>query len=111
MEALLVEKLAIQFLPIAVDRSPADQKWASEAAKQETLKAALDELETRLDDKKTLFVAMTEFFNIKPPKTISQESLSFFFFEALEAGKAVIASVLNHSTFEFQDFSERPPGN
>ena len=61
-EVLFGEKQAIQFLPIAVDRSPADQKWASEAAKQETLKAALYELETRLDGKKTRFVAITEFF-------------------------------------------------
>ena len=86
--ALLEEKQAIQFLPIAVDRSTADQKWASEAAKKETLKAALDELQTRLDGKKTRLVAMTEFFELKPPKSITQRSLSAFFFEALEAGKA-----------------------
>ena len=42
--ALLEEKQSIQFLPIAVDKSPADQKWASEAAKQETLKGALAHL-------------------------------------------------------------------
>jgi hypothetical protein len=73
---------------VAVDRTPADQKWATEAAKKDTLKAALDELEVRLDGKKTRFVALTDFFNLKSPKMLTPTSLSSFFFEALEAGKA-----------------------
>ena len=71
-----------------MDRTPADQKWATAATKQESLKEALDELESRLDGKKTRFVAMKEFFNLKPPTKISLENLSSFFFDALEAGKA-----------------------
>ena len=79
---------AIQFLPIVVDRNPADQKWATEAAKKTSLKAALDELECRLDGKKTRFVAMKEFFNLKPTASVNLENLSAFFFATLEAGKA-----------------------
>ena len=79
---------AIKFLPIVVDRSPADQKWATAATKQATLKEALDELESRLDGRKTRFVAMKDFFNLKPTATVSLETLSTFFFQALEAGKA-----------------------
>ena len=79
---------AIKFLPIVVDRSPADQKWATAATKQATLKEALDELESRLDGRKTRFVAMKDFFNLKPTATVSLETLETFFFQALEAGKA-----------------------
>jgi len=85
--ALLKEPQQIGFLPVVVDRTPADQKWAAEAAKQETLEKALDELEVRLDGKKTRFVALTDFFNLKSPKMLTPTSLSSFFFEALEAGK------------------------
>lgn len=91
--SLLEDAQKIGYLPIAVDRSPADQKWASEATKKETLKDALDELELRLDGRKTLFQATSDFFDLKPGSKISPANMSEFFFEALEAGKA--AAVTN----------------
>ena len=86
--ALLKQPEQIQFLPIAVDRSPADQAWASKAAKHSTLKEALDELELRLDGKPTRFVAVKTFFELKPAARISLTNLSGFFFDVLEAGKS-----------------------
>ena len=86
--ALLKQPEQIQFLPIAVDRSPADQAWASKAAKHTTLKEALDELELRLDGKPTRFVAVKTFFELKPAARISLTNLSEFFFDVLEAGKS-----------------------
>ena len=86
--ALLKQPEQIQFLPIAVDRSPADQAWASKAAKHTTLKEALDELELRLDGKPTRFVAVKTFFELKPAARISLTNLSGFFFDVLEAGKS-----------------------
>lgn len=86
--SLLTEAQQIAHLPIAVDRSLADQKWASEATKKKTLKGALDELELRLDGKKTKFQAMTDFFKLQPGSTITPANVSDFFFSALEAGKA-----------------------
>ena len=50
------ETEAIKFLPIVVDRT--DQKWATAATKQPTLKEVLDEIESRLGGKKPRFVAM-----------------------------------------------------
>ena len=84
---LLKQPEQIQFLPIAVDRSPADQAWAFKAAKQTTLKEALDELELRLDGKPTRFVAVKTFYDLKPVVRISLINLSAFFFDVLEAGK------------------------
>ena len=86
--ALLEEKQKVGFLPVAVDRSTADQEWTAEAAKHETLKDALNELQIRLDGKKTRLVAMTEFFRLKPrdDKMLNQHTLSTFFFEVLEVG-------------------------
>jgi hypothetical protein len=86
--ALLKQPEQIQFLPIAVDRSPADQSWAFKATKQDTLKKALDELELRLDGKPTRFMAMKNFYDLRPAVKISLTSLSGFFFDVLEAGKA-----------------------
>ena len=73
-------------------RSTADQKWAAEVAKHETLKDALNELQIRLDGKKTRLVAMTEFFRLKPrdDKMLNQQTLSTFFFEVLEVGNQAV---------------------
>ena len=84
----LGEEQKIGYLPCAVDRDQADQKWAALAAKQVSLKAALDELELRLDGKKTRFAAVADFFNLKPATTVDTRNLSGYFFKALEAGKA-----------------------
>lgn len=86
--SLLEDAQKIGYLPIAVDRSPADQKWASEAVKQETLKEALDELELRLDGRKTRLQALGDFCELRPGSKVTTENMSEFFFEALEAGKA-----------------------
>lgn len=90
--SLLTKAQQIGHLPIAVDRSLADQKWASEAAKKETLKEALDELQLRLDGKKTRIQAMSEFFKLQAVGSLSPANMSDFFFKVLEAGKAAALS-------------------
>lgn len=99
----LVEEQKIGYLPCAVDRCQADQKWAAQATHQVSLKAALDELELRLDQKKSRLEAMTEFFNLQPATSIDTRNLSEFFFEALEAGKAaaVAYDVIAVKFFQF----------
>jgi len=83
------DKARIAYIPFAVQRSSADTKWALEAIKKTTLRQALDELEARIDGKKTRLVAASEFFNLKPASEISKDSeLSAFFFDVLEKGAA-----------------------
>lgn len=86
------EDQKIGYLPCAVDRDQADQKWAALAAKQVSLTAALDELELRLDGKKTRFAALADFFNLKPATAIDSRNLAGYFFKALEAGKAAVVT-------------------
>ena len=85
---LLKEEQRIAYLPIAVDRSSPEQKWANEATKKESLKEALDELELRLDGEKTRLQAMSDFFDFKPDAGTSQAQLSELFFSIWELGKA-----------------------
>ena len=83
------DKARIAYIPFAVQRSSADTKWALEASKKTTLKGALDELEARIDGKKSRLVAASEFFNLKPARKITKDSeLSEFFFDVLEKGAA-----------------------
>lgn len=89
----LQEEEKISFLPLVVDRSLAEQKWACEAAKKKSLIEALDELELRLDERKTRFQAMTEFFSLKPSTTTSPVDISELFFNTWDAGK--LAGVAN----------------
>lgn len=84
----LSEDLRTGYLPVVVDRSLAEQQWAVIAAKQETLGAALDELELRLDGKQPRFIAMANFFDLMPNNTSDATHLSEYFFGAIEAGKA-----------------------
>lgn len=83
------DKARIAYIPFAVQRSTADTKWALEAIKKNTLREALDELEARIDGKKTRLVAASEFFNLKPASEITMDSeLSALFFDVLEKGAA-----------------------
>ena len=106
--SLLTEPQKIGHLPIAVDRSLADQKWASEATKKVTLKEALDELELRLDGKKTRFQAMKDFFNLKAGSNITPANVSDFFFSALEAGKA---ATLSNDVIAIKFLQDMPGGS
>ena len=89
----LQEEEKISYLPLAVDRSLAEQKWACEAAKKKSLIEALDELELRLDERKTRFQAMTEFFSLKPSTNTALVDISELFFSTWDAGK--LAGVAN----------------
>ena len=62
---LFTEEQRLNYLPIAVDRSRPDQKWAIEAIKREPLNEALDELELRLDGKINRLPAISHFFDMK----------------------------------------------
>lgn len=99
----LAEEQKIGYLPCAIDRCQADQKWAAQATHQVSLKAALDELELRIDHKISRLEAMTDFFNLQPATSIDTQNLSQFFFEALEAGKAAAVSydVIAGKFFQF----------
>ena len=82
----LSEEQQRTLLPVVVDRSTADQAWACKAAERTTLKAALDELEARLDCKPTRLVATQLFFELKPTEAVSLKNLSEFFFQVLDSG-------------------------
>ena len=82
----LSEEQQRKLLPAAVDRNTADQAWAIKASERLTLKAALDELETRVDGKLTRLVATQRFFELRATTAVSVRNLSEFFFEVLEAG-------------------------
>ena len=79
-------------------------KWALEASKKTTLKGALDELEARIDGKKSRLVTVADFFALKPAAEISSDQeLSAFFFEAMDMGKSagisadlIMCKVLQH---------------
>ena len=86
--AVFTDEQKRTLLPIAVDRNSADQAWASKAAAKATLKEALDELETRIGGKPSRFVAVQPFYDLKPATKVTLDSLSTFFFKALEAGNA-----------------------
>ena len=90
---LLEETQKIGYLPIAVDRTPADQKWAFAAAEKDKLADALDELELRLDGKKNRFQAMSDFFNLQPSCPVTSETLSELFFTVREAGIAANVTI------------------
>ena len=56
------------------------------ASEKLTLKAALDELESRVDGKVTRLVATQRFFELRPTTVVSVRNLSEFFFKVLETG-------------------------
>lgn len=90
---LIQEKESIGYLPIVIDRTVSEQKWACEAAKRGSLAEALDELELRLDGKQTRLQAISAFFDLKPATTMSLSNISELFFNTWEIGK--VASVAN----------------
>lgn len=89
---LFTEEQRLNYLPIAVDRSTPDQKWAIESTKMESLKDALDELELRLDGKRTRLQAMTYFFDMKYHAQMSLDNISEVFFNVWEAGKDAVVT-------------------
>lgn len=94
------EDLRTGYLPLVVDRSLAEQQWAAIAAKQETLEAALDELELRLDGKKPRFIAMADFFDLTPNNDLDAAHVSEYFFATIEAGQAAgVSSDITASKF------------
>ena len=105
---LLEETQKIGYLPIAVDRTPADQKWAFAAAEKDKLADALDELELRLDGKKNRFQAMGDFFNLQPSRPVTSETLSEFFFGVREAG---IAANVTNDLIALKFIQHIPGGN
>ena len=89
---LFTEEQSLNYLPIAVDRSTPDQKWAIEATKRKTLNEALDELELRLDGKITRLQAMSHFFDMKSHAKTFLANLSEVFFNVWEAGKEAVVT-------------------
>lgn len=83
----LTEQQRLAYLPLAVDRSIPDQKWAIEATKRESLNDALDELAVRLDGARTRLQAITYFFDLQPDTQTSLTNVSEIFFKVWEAGK------------------------
>lgn len=78
----------VKMLPLAVNRSGADRAWAVRAAKQTTLKAALDELETRLDGEPSRWTLATDFYKLAPTQPLKPSNLGDFFFAVLDTGVA-----------------------
>ena len=94
---LFTEEQRLCYLPIAVDISTPDQKWAIEATKMESLKDALDELQLRLDGKRNRLQAMAYFFDLKPHARTSLANMSEIFFNVWEAGKEAVVTTDHHS--------------
>ena len=97
--SLLKETERIQLLPMAMDRSPADQAWAVQATSKATLQEALDELEARIDVQKSRLRAVTDFYKLAPLNKITEANLSDFFFDVFQASKTARLTY-DHAAFK-----------
>jgi hypothetical protein len=97
--SLLKETERIQLLPMAVDRSTADQAWAVVATSKNTLEEALNELEAHIDVQKSRLGAVTDFYRLAPSIKITETNLSDFFFEVFQASKTARLTY-DHAAFK-----------
>ena len=97
--SLLKETERIQLLPMAVDRSPAEQAWAVVATSKTTLEEALNELEARIDVQKSRLRAVTDFYKLAPLNKIIEANLSGFFFDVFQASKTA-GLTYDHAAFK-----------
>ena len=93
------ERIQVLILPMAMDRSPADQAWAVQVTSKARLQEALDELEARIDVQKSRLRAVTDFYKLAPLNKITEANLSDFFFDVFQAGKTARLTY-DHAAFK-----------